>query len=217
MSFTTTTITRRFYKLKVKARPVPGRMKAPEIRKGHGGENSKRIPLPPLFQSSLAFPVRVASRSRWWRNWKWVSLSLLSLALSAALCGALYYWGKTSMGAQRHSPQRQDAVAMVAPAIAPGFNMRPMRLSSGSRSAYGEARQLPADSGSGIARSGSESGGNVSDRQTRQSTSDDDVRAMLDSGGKLLLPTDVAGSCSVGDGGIKDLGACLARNGARAE
>ena len=42
-----------------------------------------------------------------------------------------------------------------------------------------------------------------------------DVRAASDGSGKVVLPDDVAGHCSIGQDAIKDLGECLIRNGAR--
>ena len=44
-----------------------------------------------------------------------------------------------------------------------------------------------------------------------------DVRAASDGSGKVVLPDDVAGHCSIGRDAIKDLGECLIRNGARVE
>ena len=44
-----------------------------------------------------------------------------------------------------------------------------------------------------------------------------DVRAASDGSGKVVLPDDVAGHCSIGQEAIKDFGECLIRNGARVE
>jgi len=221
MSYTTTTITRRFYKLKVKAKPAPGKLKPRENGKDPVVASANRIYIPPLFQRSFALPVPLALRSRWWRNWKWVTLSVV---LAAALCGALYYSGKSTMSAERHSPERQQAVAKVAPVISLGINMRPMRLSSSAHSAPADARQTRTDpdSVSPGSRSGREMSSSASDRQERQALAylpadGGELHTALDGRGKLVLPTDVSGSCNVGDGGVKDLGACLARNGAHAE
>ena len=42
-------------------------------------------------------------------------------------------------------------------------------------------------------------------------------RALRDGSRKVILPTNVAGNCSIGDAGSKDFGRCLADNGARAQ
>ena len=221
MNYTTTTITRRFYQLKLKAKPVPGRQKPRDSRNDAVVPGAKRIPLPPLFQRSFALPVPPALRSRWWRNWKWVTLSVM---LAAALCGAIYYPVRISMSAERHSPDRQQAAAEVAPVTTPGINIRPKRLSSGSRSEPADASQMRTDpySGNPSSRPGREMSGSASARQERQATAhlpanDDDLHTMLGGRSKLVLPTDVSGNCNVGERGVKDLGACLVRNGARAE
>ena len=46
---------------------------------------------------------------------------------------------------------------------------------------------------------------------------DQNVQAALDDGRKLVLPTDVSGSCDIGERSIKDFSGCLTRNGARVE
>jgi hypothetical protein len=95
-----------------------------------------------------------------------------------------------------------------------------MRLSSGSRSPLGEVRRLRSETYSGSARPASQTTDDAAEQQQRQlsayAPANDEGGALFDAGRKVVLPSDVAGACNIGGGGIKDLGACLLQNGARA-
>jgi hypothetical protein len=65
MSHTTTTFTRRFYKLKVKPNPTHGKSFASS---GSVLSGAKRVPLPPLIQISSALPVCAGGRPPWRAN-----------------------------------------------------------------------------------------------------------------------------------------------------
>ena len=214
MSYTTTTSTRRLFKLKVKTGPKSG---WPAPRKPGDDAmlaSAREIPVPPLFERSRALPAALAVRSRWWQYSMW-------LALAATLCGATYYAAQSGTRVDRRSPERQ-AMASIAPNITPGFNMRPMRLSSGAHSAAGAAQQMDPSAGLAGSSARRDMSDTASDRRERQApgslpANDEVLHAMLDGRSKVVLPADVAGNCNLGDRGIKDLGSCLVRNGARAE
>lgn len=208
MSYTTTTFTRRFYKLKVKK----GKRTIEPPPPTRNDSGVKRLPLPPLFESVRALPIPVVLNSKWLVDGRWAALAAV---LVAALCAVVYILlpaGKSAPAARRSAEQ---AEIKLAPAITPGFNMRPMRLASSPNSLSGAVQAGP-DSYAGSVRAAG--AGTAFDKPERQpadaALSAEDVFA---NGRKLVLPREVVGACNVGGGGIKDLGACLAQNGARAE
>ena len=132
-------------------------------------------------------PVRVAP-TPWWTNW--LAVTLVN-ALVVAVVGGLYVWANGADSDEgSYVPQRT------------------MVRSSPATTKASPAPSTPASSPPTAA---------VHQVAVAASTSDAIDRAVRDGGGKVILPANVAGNCSIGESGVKDFGRCLAENGGRAQ
>ena len=122
----------------------------------------------------------------WWTNW--LAVTLVN-ALVVAVVGGLYVWANGADSDEgRYVPQR-TMVRSPSPATTPA---RPAPSAPESSPPTAAVHQVAA------------------------SASDAIDRAVRDGGGKVILPANVTGNCSIGESGVKDFGRCLAENGGRA-
>ena len=122
----------------------------------------------------------------WWTNW--LAVTLVN-ALVVAVVGGLYVWANGADSDEgRYVPQR-TMVRSSSPATTPASPAPSAPESSPPTAAV---------------------------HQVAASASDAIDRAVRDGGGKVILPANVTGNCSIGESGVKDFGRCLAENGGRA-
>jgi hypothetical protein len=210
----TTTSTRRVVMAKVKNRPnqrhqniTPSRPYTPE---------RKAVPL--LFDRLAPPRVPIDIPAPSWNNWKVITLAA---SLILMLLCAIYFAIRSSGNPQRTVPRATQQEILKPP---PEINIRPMGYASSARSSSGEMRQGQAV---GSAGNPGLSSGNVGENnlpmgkrrsEAGQSSVIDELNPVaFDQQRKLILPTDIAGSCDIGKNGITDLRNCLALNGARVD
>jgi len=192
MSYSTTTVSRRRFMVKVKDKKLGPRPPAPSRLDGAGSSSSSnasagKASAPESFlRTPYRRPLQAAS-SPWWTNW--LAVTLVNVAVVAAI-GGLYAWVGSDSEESSYVPRR----TMV-------------RTPSPTNSAAAATASPAPQSTPSTARLAAAS----------PSTADEIDRAMQDGSRQLVLPSNVSGNCSIGDGGSKDLGRCLAQNGARAK
>ncbi len=120
----------------------------------------------------------------------WKSENVLVIALAAALIIAIYALAKNS----RVDESRFESGEATVSSPVEEKDSVPVRSPAARSGFVAEAVAQPVT-------------------QLRQP----EVRAASDGSGKVVLPDDVAGHCSIGQDAIEDLGECLIRNGARVE
>ncbi len=219
MSYTTTSVRRSVVMVKVKTTdstrkppktapltiPVPSPVTASQ-EGGDAGINlsnaSPKEAVPVLFNRSLPPKTRPVAPDPSDLTWP----LLFGVISFASLSLAIYFFVGQAVQPERPRP------ASIEPSstnVLPLLNLRPSRLS---------ARQTPGN----LTRMET---GRASQRVDMSSLNVDGhaqetmtaiiYQAALDGSSKLELPANVAGVCDIGEGAIRDFGACLARNGAR--
>jgi hypothetical protein len=218
MSYTTVSSSRRLFMVKVKGKPARRNSKPPPvIRNDKLRPIEKRVPVPVLFERHSSLPALAAPPTPWWMTWQAASLTVV---LATLVFVAILIFGKNNSADERRSVRAQQTVVKASREI----NIHPMGFSSALHPAIGKASQLSA--GLPGRNPGSRMGGDSADKTYTGSgraepgsmPSVDEMPLVLSDGhSKLVLPTDISGLCDIGESGIKDLSACLSRNGARFE
>ena len=151
------------------------------------GSGSGKTPAPELFLRTAYRRPLRAAPAPWWTNWLAVTLANVAVV---AVIGGLYSWVGAGTEESSYVPRRTmvRTPSPINSVAAPTTSAAPQPTLSTDRQAVAGS-----------------------------STVDEIDRAMRDGSRKLVLPSNVAGYCSIGDGGSKDLGRCLAQNGARAK
>ena len=197
ISYSTTTVSRRRFMVKEKKQgPRPPAASGLDGAASNSSSNASagKSSAPESFlRAPYRRPLQAAS-SPWWTNW--LAVTLVNVAVVAAI-GGLYSWVGADSEESSYVPRRTmvrtpspiNSAAPIKSAAAATTSPAPQS------STLSTARQAVAS----------------------PSTADEIDRAMQDGSRKLVLPSNVAGNCSIGDGGSKDLGRCLAQNGARAK
>lgn len=204
-----TTISRRVIMAKVKTKPNQRHMKPVASRTNL----SERSAIPVLFNRSTPRLAPIALPVSWWSDWKAIALTI---GLILALLCAVYFAATSGVTDKRTASRTRQEILKPPPEI----NVRPMGYVSSPRSSAGESSQSSAVASVGSPGFHGGSVGDVSKRRSgaEQSSEINDLSlAMLEQNRKLILPSDVAGSCNIGNNGISDLSSCLVRNGARVD
>ncbi|MBS1227209.1 MAG: hypothetical protein H6R17_486 [Proteobacteria bacterium] len=187
ISYSTTTVSRRRFMVKEKKQGP----RPPAASGLDGSSSNASAGKSSAPESFLRAPYRrplAAASSPWWTNW--LAVTLVNVAVVAAI-GGLYSWVGADSEESSYVPRRTMVRTPSPIKSAAAATTSPAPQSS----TLSTARQAVAS----------------------PSTADEIDRAMQDGSRKLVLPSNVAGNCSIGDGGSKDLGRCLAQNGARAK
>ncbi len=227
-----TTISRRVIKPKAKSKGKKTQSTS-EPSKSTPNRNSgaQMATVPVLFGRVSAAPAPAKVIMPWWRQWPAISLAL---CVAAVLFAAIYWLTRDAPESRRNrenrveerpSPPVQQDATKAAASQAGNVNVRPMGYSDPMQRSAGSAGAMnTGHSGGGFGASaggsagvaGSHAGRGAS-TQGQASNAEEIHRATLDEGGKVVLPDDVAGSCSVGQSGTKGLSVCLSRSGGRVE
>ena len=204
MSYSTTTVSRRRFMVKAnrpgKSQSTPARSSpdaadsssssssgADSASGDDSGFSAGRASSPELFLRTSYRRPLRVAPTPWWKNW--LAVTLVNAMVVAAV-GGLYVWanGADSDESGAYVPRRLTARPPST------INTRSAESSPAAPAPLAKARQA-ADS----------------------SAVDEIDRALRDGSRKVILPTNVAGNCSIGGSDSKDFGRCLAENGARAQ
>lgn len=208
MRYKTSTVSRRMAMVKVKAKPGSG-TKAPSAqRSAHGGSHAGMATVPLLFNRSDSprsplVPPPLSKR-------KWRAGIFITPLVLIALFG-LYKLIALDSQTEESRSARGGPPAAGSPALP---ILRPMGLSSSRASTVDGTRQAVGMVSGGAP--GMRVGGAVT-TGVRSANSDSpgvEAESVLDGRRKYVLPADVSGNCDIGEGGVKDLGACMAQAGA---
>lgn len=226
-----TTVSRRVIKPKAKAKGKKTRS-APEPSSPTPNRNNgaQMATVPVLFGRVSAAPASVVAVAPWWRQW---STMTLAFCVVAALFVVVYWLtrdapetrrSRESRVEERSAAQSQQDAARASATQTTSVNVRPMGYSDPMQRSAGSAGAMNmghSGGGNGAAIGGGGGGGIRDGRgpiaHSQGSNAEEIRRATLDEGGRVVLPDDVAGSCSVGQSGIKGLSVCLSRSGGRVE
>ena len=205
MKYKTSSVSRRVVMVKVKAKPGGGAKTPSPKRSESRGRDPGGATVPLLFNRSDSPRTPRVPPPLSWRKWRAVII-LFPLVLIALF--GIYKSIVAGNPSEVSRSARSEPPAAATPQLP---NMRPMGVSA--------SRPTPADGPrqvmgfvSGTAP-GVSAGHGVTIRASRDSQGVDG-QAVLDGSRKYVLPADVSGNCDIGEGGIKDLGVCIADAGA---
>lgn len=203
MKYTTVSVRSRQIKARTAAPDGTRKLFPPEPRQSAVPRLSTQAALSPLATRRLAPAQGGAPTPGFWEVNKAAIVILFGFVV--VMAASLYFLSRNSArpaGKADPVDTAQNAAWNPSP-----LKLRPMGIASPRRGA-------PADGHAGPTARAGES----PDLPAAAGAADsDEIYAALSRGGKLALPTDVAGDCAIGAQAMRNLSHCLAQNGARAQ